>query len=69
MFAQDMFNVNFSEDHRSIAAWDRYRRGLLEHGGSRDEKQILKEFLGRTPNENALLKSLGLSQATDDRAE
>ncbi|CEJ89495.1 hypothetical protein VHEMI05336 [[Torrubiella] hemipterigena] len=69
VFAQDMFSVNFSEDHRSIAAWDRYRRGLLEHGGSRDEKQVLKEFLGRTPNENALLKSLGLSQATDDRAE
>lgn len=69
VFAQDMFHVNFGPDHRSIAAWDRYRREIMGYGGSRDEKQVLESFLGRAPNEDALLKSLGLSPATDDRAE
>lgn len=38
----------------------RYRNSILANGGSRDELEIVKEFLGREPNQEAFFKSLGL---------
>lgn len=55
-----MFHANFAADHRSVAAWGRYRRIMLQPGGSRDETKVLREFLGRDPSKDALLKSIGL---------
>ncbi|KAK7445662.1 hypothetical protein CaCOL14_002234 [Colletotrichum acutatum] len=61
-FAASLFESCFAKDPRSPEAWDLYRRGILEYGGSRDEMEMMKEFLGREPGPDALLRSLGLSE-------
>ena len=39
----------------------RYRRTVLEKGGSRDAMDLLRDFLGREPNSEAFERELGLS--------
>lgn len=39
----------------------RYRHMVLEKGGSQDEMEILKGFLGREPNGDAFYRELGLA--------
>ena len=63
VFAEELFQKTFAENHRSQEAWDKFRRGILEYGGSRDELEVLEEFLGRLPTPGALLQSLGLFAA------
>jgi metallopeptidase MepB len=41
MFAEELFESTFLEDPRSVSAWDRYRKSILEFGGSRDELDLL----------------------------
>ncbi|KAK1759084.1 hypothetical protein QBC47DRAFT_315112, partial [Echria macrotheca] len=55
MFATDVFATAFSKDPRNRETWERYRRIILEPGGSRDELGIVREFLGRPVNTAALL--------------
>jgi thimet oligopeptidase len=38
----------------------RYRDKVLAKGASEDELQLVKNFLGREPNEETFLKFLGL---------
>lgn len=38
----------------------RYRHMVLEKGGSQDEMETLKAFLGREPKPDAFYKELGL---------
>lgn len=40
----------------------RYRHAVLEKGGSRDEMDSLKDFLGREPNSDAFFEDLGLGK-------
>lgn len=56
VFAADLFESTFADDPRDQDAWDRYRRGILEPGGSRDELQMMEGFLGRPINPQALLR-------------
>ncbi len=58
MFADDIFKEVFARNPRDKAAWLRYRRRILEHGGSRNELEMVKEFLGRSINPVASLWSL-----------
>ena len=39
----------------------RYRKIILEKGGTEDPLALVKEFLGREPNSNAFLRSMGLN--------
>jgi Zn-dependent oligopeptidase len=39
-----------------------YRQKILARGGSLDAMELLVDFLGRKPNEEAFLKAKGLSQ-------
>ena len=38
----------------------RYRKIILEKGGPADPLDLVKEFLGRDPNSEAFLRSMGI---------
>ncbi|GKT55645.1 metallopeptidase [Colletotrichum tofieldiae] len=61
-FAADFFETYFARDPRGPEAWENYRRGVLEYGGSRDAMEMMTDFLGREPGPDALLRSLGLTK-------
>ncbi|KAJ5776809.1 peptidase family M3 [Penicillium odoratum] len=53
--AQDVFLSKFADDPHNKANWEKYRRGILEYGGSqKDLLGMLEAFLGRPVNMNAL---------------
>ena len=65
IFAANLFQRTFAEDPHSQLAWERFRRGILEYGGSSNEMVILEEFLGGSPADpQALLAVLGISDVT-----
>lgn len=39
----------------------RYRHTVLEKGGSQDEMESLKQFLGREPDSKAFYEDLGIA--------
>jgi len=43
----------------------KYRKTVLERGGSRDEMENLIEFLGRKPSTEAFYKDLGVTKSKD----
>ncbi|KIL67827.1 hypothetical protein M378DRAFT_9095 [Amanita muscaria Koide BX008] len=58
VFAADMYDTIFKPDPLDPARGKSYRDKILAWGGSRDEIDSLKEFLGRPPNSDAFLKQL-----------
>ena len=60
VYAQDMFSVFEKNGVMDVKTGKRYRDLILANGGSRDELGMVKEFLGREPNQNAFFKSIGL---------
>ncbi len=41
-----------------------YRRKILQPGGSSDAEELLRDFLGRDPSDEAFLKLKGLAAAS-----
>lgn len=65
VYSADMFSVFAAAgDVTSPEAGLRFRRQVLAPGGSRDEGELVREFLGREPSEDAFLKNLGLTPST-----
>ncbi|KAG8907513.1 hypothetical protein FRB99_003886 [Tulasnella sp. 403] len=62
VFSADMYRTVFASDPLSPVSGGKYRNSILKPGGSRDEMDSLKEFLGREPNPDAFLESLDLSK-------
>ncbi|EGX96221.1 metallopeptidase MepB [Cordyceps militaris CM01] len=60
VFSTDMFYTAFKENPMDGEAGRRYRKLVLERGGSMDENVMLREFLGREPNPENFYKDLGL---------
>ena len=60
VYAQDMFSVFEKNGVMDVNTGLRYRDIILANGGSRDELGMVKEFLGREPNQDAFFKSIGL---------
>jgi Zn-dependent oligopeptidase len=60
VFAEDMFSVFKKEGVMNSRTGIRYRQQVLEKGSTMDEIEMLKNFLGRSPNSNAFMQSLGL---------
>ncbi len=60
VYAQDIFSRFESEGILDPTVGLDYRRTILERGGSADENSLLKDFLGRPPNEDAFVRHLGL---------
>ncbi|GAM37137.1 Prd1 homolog [Talaromyces pinophilus] len=61
VYSTDMFYTIFKKDPMDPEQGRRYRRMVLEKGGSQDEMKSLTEFLGREPKTEAFYKDLGLS--------
>ncbi|KAJ6789177.1 hypothetical protein PWT90_03301 [Aphanocladium album] len=61
VFSTDMFYTAFKANPMDGEVGRRYRKLVLERGGSMDENVILKEFLGREPNPENFYKDLGLA--------
>jgi len=58
--ATDIFRHVFALNPRSRQAWTRFRRIVLEPGGSKGDLDIVKDMLGgRLPNTQALGSSIG----------
>ncbi|EJC99683.1 Metalloprotease [Fomitiporia mediterranea MF3/22] len=58
VFAADMYATVFKKDPLDPALGQKYRKEILLPGGSRDDLDSLKAFLGRPPNSEAFLKEL-----------
>ncbi|KAG8946958.1 hypothetical protein FRC04_011253 [Tulasnella sp. 424] len=62
VFSADMYKTVFASNPLSPDSGKKYRDSILKPGGSRDEMDSLKEFLGREPNPEAFLESLEAKQ-------
>lgn len=60
VYAQDMFSIFVQEGIMNSETGMRYRKIILERGGTVDPIELVREFLGREPNSEAFLKSMGL---------
>jgi thimet oligopeptidase len=60
VFAQDIFSVFEKNGVMDPATGEKYRKEILEVAGSRYEMDMLRQFLGREPNADAFMKSIGL---------
>jgi metallopeptidase MepB len=61
VYSADMFQSVFKKDPMDGKEGRRYRHTVLERGGSQDEMETLKQFLGREPSTEAFYKELGLA--------
>ncbi len=62
VFASDMAATFKSEGMLSPEAGMRYRKTVLARGGTADELDVLREYLGRDPQPDAFLVHLGLGK-------
>lgn len=60
VYAQDMFTRFEEKGVLSSEAGMYYRKKILARGGSMDEMDMLRDYLGREPKMDAFLKHLGL---------
>ena len=60
VYAEDMFSVFEENGVLDKKTGKRYRDIILASGSTQDELELVKQFLGREPNNKAFLKSLGL---------
>ncbi|KAJ5948685.1 peptidase family M3 [Penicillium verhagenii] len=61
--AQDLFLSTFAHDPYNKETWARYRRGILEYGGTQqDLLKMLESFLGRPPNIDVIIPGVLNSQ-------
>lgn len=61
VFGDDMFSRFEDEGVTNPEVGMAYRRAVLEKGGTVDPDQMLRDFLGREPNNEAFLRKLGIS--------
>jgi Zn-dependent oligopeptidase len=62
VYAEDMFSLFRKNGVMDVKTGLSYRRNILEKASTIEEKDMLKNFLGREPNSEAFLQSLGISK-------
>ena len=60
VYADDMFSIFDKNGIMDKATGLRYRDIILANGSSRDELEMVVEFLGRQPSQDAFFKAIGL---------
>jgi Zn-dependent oligopeptidase len=60
VFAQDIFSVFEKNGTTDAKTGERYRKEILEVAASKQELDMLRHFLGREPNSDAFMHSIGL---------
>jgi thimet oligopeptidase len=60
VYAQDMWSVFKEQGPLNSEIGKKYRNKVLKPGGSRKPYQMVTDFLGREPNNRALLRDLGV---------
>ncbi|MEY4617536.1 MAG: hypothetical protein RJB66_2496 [Pseudomonadota bacterium] len=60
VFAEDMFSVFLRKGILDPKTGMRYRTEILEPGNMRDPMELIRSFLGRSPNNRAFFRSLGV---------
>jgi metallopeptidase MepB len=60
IWAYDLFETGFKKDTMNAEMGRKYRKLVLYPGGSRPSLDILKDFLGREPNDGAFCRALGI---------
>jgi thimet oligopeptidase len=60
VFGDDMFSRFEEEGTLDPGVGREYRAKVLEPGGSKDAGELLRDFLGREPNQQAFLRHLGI---------
>ena len=60
VYAHDMFSIFKKKGIMDPDTGLRYRNIILEKGGTADPLDLVKEFLGRDPNSDAFLRSMGI---------
>jgi thimet oligopeptidase len=61
VFALDLFSLIREKGLLDNSIGQRYVNEILAQGGSQDPNVLLEKFLGRAPNQEAFLKSVGLN--------
>lgn len=61
VFSADMFVSQFKADPFNSDVGRRYCKLVLSRGGSVDEMELLKDFLGREPTSDAFFEDMGLA--------
>ncbi|PQE24948.1 metallopeptidase protein [Rutstroemia sp. NJR-2017a WRK4] len=62
VYSLDIFDTFFKSDPMDAEEGRRYRRMVLENGGSRDEGEMLEEYWGRKPDSGAFYRELGYDE-------
>ncbi|PQE04491.1 thimet oligopeptidase protein [Rutstroemia sp. NJR-2017a BVV2] len=62
VYSLDIFDTFFKSNPMDATEGRRYRRMVLENGGSIDEMKMLEDYLGRKPNSGAFYRELGCSE-------
>ena len=62
VYAQDMFSVFQKNGVMDSATGIKYRKEILEKGSTAQEIEMVEKFLGRKPNSDAFLESLGIKK-------
>src|SRR6266542_1920044 len=60
VYAEDLFSVFKKNGVMDIKTGIRYRQAILEKAASKQEIDMVRDFLGREPNSDAFLTSLGI---------
>lgn len=64
VYAQDMFTAFEKAGLLNEEVGRRYRTTILEQGGMYEAMDLITEFLGRKPNNEAFLRKLGIGGST-----
>ena len=60
VYAQDMYSVFEENGPMDRESGERYANIILANGSSKEEIDLVREFLKREPNNEAFIRSLGL---------